>query len=318
LLETQFKFDQFDFKKLPINFDFFEAKLPPLIGVDIGTSSVKMVELSDTGKNTYCVDRFATESLPKDCVVDGNIVNIEAAGESISKAWKKMGTKIKHVAMALPAAAVITKKIILQAGMSENEMSLAVEAEANQYIPFALDEVNLDFQVIGPSPSGPTEVEVLIAAARKEKVQDREAAAEAAGLKAVKMDVESFATQTAFELITSQLPNAGRDQTIALVDIGAAMMHVNVLNNGQSVYMRDQTFGGNQLTQEIVHRYNGETAVLGGIYEQTQRNDTDKVPLLGDLPVVGRIFRKDDLQDDKTELLIFITPRILQESLGIR
>jgi type IV pilus assembly protein PilM len=188
-------------------------------------------------------------------VTDGNIMNLEAVAETMRRAWKRMGTRAKHVAMALPAAAVITKKIIVPAGLREDELEAQVETEANQYIPFALDEVNLDFQVLGPSPSGPEDVEVLIAASRKEKVEDRVAAAESAGLKALVMDVESFATQTACEMVAQQLPNAGREQTIAVVDIGASMMHINVLHNSQSIYMREQTFGGNQLTQEIQRRY---------------------------------------------------------------
>lgn len=232
-----------------------------------------MVEIGEAGKNLYRVERYAIEGLPKDAVVDGNIMNLEQVGDAIKRAWKRMGTRIKNVALALPAAAVITKKIILPAGLREEDMELQVETEANQYIPFALDEVNLDFQVIGPSPSSPEDVEVLIAASRKEKVEDRVAAAESAGLKATVMDVESFATQTAYELIAQQLPNGGREQTIAIVDIGAAMMHMNVLHNNQSVYMREQTFGGNQLTQEIQRRYSlsGEEAEIakrqGGLPE---------------------------------------------------
>lgn len=238
-----------------MQFDFLKAKSPPLIGMDISSSAVKMVEISDAGKNLYRVERYSIEALPKDSVVDGNIANLEAVSEATRLAWKRMGTRIKNVALALPASAVITKKIILPAGLREDEMELQVETEANQYIPFALDEVNLDFQVLGPAPGSTDEVEVLIAASRKEKVEDRVAAAEAAGLKALVMDVESFATQTAYELIAHQLPNGGKDQTIAIVDAGAAMMHINVLHNNQSVYMREQSFGGNQLTQEIQRRY---------------------------------------------------------------
>jgi type IV pilus assembly protein PilM len=238
-----------------LQFDFLKAKSPPLIGVDISSSAVKMVEISDAGKNLYRVERYAIEALPKDSVVDGNIANLEAVSEATKRAWKRLGTRIKNVALALPASAVITKKIVVPVGLREDEMELQVETEANQYIPFALDEVNLDFQVLGPSPGNADEVEVLIAASRKEKVEDRVAAAEAAGLKALVMDVESFATQTAYELIAHQLPNAGKDQTVAIVDIGAAMMHINVLHNNQSVYMREQSFGGSQLTQEIQRRY---------------------------------------------------------------
>ena len=235
--------------------NFLQSATPPLIGVDISSSAVKMVEIEQVGKNLLRVERYAIESLPKDAVTDGNIMNLEAVAETMRRAWKRMGTRIKTVSLALPAAAVITKKIIVPAGLRQDELEAQVETEANQYIPFALDEVNLDFQVLGPSPSGPEDVEVLIAASRKEKVEDRVAAAESAGLKAVIVDVESYATQTACELISQQLPNAGRDQTVAVVDIGAAMMHINVLHNGQSIYMREQSFGGNQLTQEIQRRY---------------------------------------------------------------
>ena len=135
---------------------------------------------------------------------------------------------------------VITKKIIVPSGQKEEELELTVEAEANQYIPFALDEVNLDFQVLGPAPNNPEEVEVLIAASRKEKVEDRVAIAESAGLKPRVMDVESYATQEAFRLITPTLPANGRDQNIALVDIGAHVTHFYVLRNNQFLFSRDQ------------------------------------------------------------------------------
>jgi type IV pilus assembly protein PilM len=213
------------------------------------------VELADAGKGSHRVERYAIEPLPKDSVIDGNIANLEAVAETVRRAWKKLGTRTKHVAMALPTAAVITKKIICPAGLREDDLELQVESEANQYIPFALEEVNLDFQVIGPAPTSPDEVEVLIAASRKEKVEDRVAVAEAAGLKAVCMDVESYAMQTAFELIREQLPDGGRDQNVAVVDIGASVMNISVLRNDQAVYAREQAFGGNQLTQDIGRHY---------------------------------------------------------------
>lgn len=235
--------------------NLFQTQSAPLIGVDISSSAVKMVEIEQAGKNLLRIERYVIESLPKDAVTDGNIMNLEAVAESLRRAWKRMGTRTKNVAMALPSAAVITKKIIVPNGLRDDELEAQVETEANQYIPFALDEVNLDFQTIGPAASGPEDMEVLIAASRKEKVEDRVAAAESAGLKAVVMDVESFASQAACELIAQQLPSGGHDQTIAIVDIGASMMHVNVMRNGQSIYLREQTFGGNQLTQEIQRRY---------------------------------------------------------------
>ena len=149
----------------------------PLVGCDISSSSVKLVEIAEAGRNVYRVERYAIEPLPKDTVVDGNIANIEAAGEAIKRAHKALGSRIRNVALALPAAAVITKKVILPGNQREEDMEVQVQGEANQYIPFSLDEVNLDFQVLGPAPSGDDEVEVLIAASRKEKVDDRVAIA---------------------------------------------------------------------------------------------------------------------------------------------
>ena len=241
--------------KVNFNLEFlerlFKSKAPALIGCDISSSSVKLVEIAETGKNVYRVERYAIEPLPRDAVVDGNINNLEAVSDCLKRGWKRMGTNIKGLALALPSAAVITKKIVVPAGQLESELELQVETEANQYIPFALDEVNLDFQVIGPAPNSAEDVEVLIAASRKEKIEDRVAAAESAGLKALVVDIESFAIQTAFELIERGLPDNGKDQNIAIVDVGTTMMNLNVLRNGQSIYMREQPFGGNTLTQEI-------------------------------------------------------------------
>jgi type IV pilus assembly protein PilM len=236
--------------------DLFKTKSPSLIGVDIASTSLKLVELSDAGKGLFRLERYVIEPLPKDVVADGNILNIELAGDVLKRAWKRLGSRNRNAALALPAAMVITKKIIVAAGQRDEDLELTVEAEANQYIPFALDEVNLDFQTIGPAPNNPDEVEVLIAASRKEKVEDRIAVAESAGLKARVMDVESYATQEAFRLIAPSLPANGRDQNIALVDIGAHVSHFYVLRNNQILFSRDQAFGGNQLTQDIQRAFN--------------------------------------------------------------
>ena len=235
--------------------DLFTAKAPPLFGLDISSSSVKMLELVDAGKGGYRVERYAIEPLARDSVVDGHINNLEAVGDAVKRAYQRLGTRTKHVAMAVPTGAVISKKIIVSAALREEELEIQVESEANQYIPFALEEVNLDFQVLGPSPTNPEEQEVLIAATRKEKVEDRVAVADVCGLKPLVMDVESFAQQTALSLVVQGLPGGGKDQNVAVVDVGANVMNVTVLRNDQSVYTREQAFGGNQLTQDIVSRY---------------------------------------------------------------
>src|SRR5689334_3338758 len=243
-------------EKLSSALDLFKTKSPTLIGVDIASTSLKLVELSEAGKGVYKLERYAIEPLPKDVVTDGNIANLDQVSDALKRAWKRLGGRHRHVALALPAAMVITKKIIVPSGQSEEELELQVEAEANQYIPFALDEVNLDFQVIGPAHNNADEVELLIAASRKEKVEDRVAIAESAGLKPRVIDVESYATQEAFRLITPSLPANGRDQNIALVDIGAHVTHFYVLRNNQFLFSRDQAFGGNQLTQDIQRAFN--------------------------------------------------------------
>lgn len=263
---------------MQIDLSIFNPKARPLIGLDISSSSVKMVELAEAAKGSYRIERYAIETLPRDAVVDGNIAKLEEVADAVRRAWKRMGTSTRYVALALPAASVITKKIIVPAGQRERELELQVESEANQYIPFALDEVNLDFQVVGPAPSSPEEVEVLIAASRKEKVEDRVAVAEAAGLKPLVMDVESYAAQSAFELVESQFSGGGRNQTIALVDIGANVMNVTILRNDQPVYVREQAFGGAQLTQDIMRQYGmsheeAEMAKRSGNLPENYEND---------------------------------------------
>jgi type IV pilus assembly protein PilM len=233
----------------------FQAKVPPLIGMDISSTAVKMVELSDTGNHMYRIERYAIEPLPRDSVVEGNINNLDAVGEAVKRCHSRLGSSIKNVALALPNAAVITKKILVPAGLTEEEIEVQVEAEANQYIPFSLDEVNLDFQVVGPAPGDAEDVEVLIAASRKEKVEDRVAATEVAGLKAAVVDVDLLAAQAAYELIEMQFPDNAKDQNVAIVDVGATFTTINVLRNGQSIYFREQPFGGAQLTQEIQDKF---------------------------------------------------------------
>lgn len=240
---------------MQIDLSIFNPKARSLIGLDISSSSVKMVELADAGKDGLRVERYAIEALPKDAVVDGNVANLDGVAEAIQRCYKRLGSSTKFVAMALPSAAVITKKIILPGNLRETEMEIQVESEANQYIPFALEEVNLDFQVVGPAPSSPDEVEVLIAASRKEKVEDRIACAEAAELKAVVMDVEAFAAQAAYELVTAHLPGGGKDQNIALLDIGANAMKLTMMRDDQPIYTREQAFGGGMLTQDIMRAY---------------------------------------------------------------
>jgi len=233
----------------------FGQSKPPLIGLDISTSGVRLVELGEAGKGELRLERIASEPLPRGAVVDGNIENIDQVAEAVRRVWKKSGTRVKLVALGMPPVSVITKKIILPAGLSEDQLEVQVESEASQYIPFALDEVSLDFDVLGPAANSPDDMEVMLAAARKEKVEDRVAIAEAAGLTATVMDVESYAARAALARIIDLRGKEAAGQIVALFQIGAQVTHISVMLNGDTVYEREQPFGGNQLTQDIVRTY---------------------------------------------------------------
>lgn len=233
----------------------FGGAQAPLVGLDISTSSVRLVELSDAGKDGVRLERCAAEPLPRGAVADGNIENMEQVIEAVSRLIKKSGTRARHVALGMPPASVITKKIVLPAGMSEEQLEVQVESEASQYIPFALDEVSLDFDVIGPVANSTEDIEVMLAAARREKVEDRVAVAQAAGMKASVMDIESYAARAALDRVTALLPDGGAGQVIALFQIGAVSTQISVMVDGATVYEREQPFGGNSLTQDIVRAY---------------------------------------------------------------
>ena len=227
----------------------------PMIGLDISSSSAKLVELGLSATGDYVLERMASEPFEKGWITDGQIEKFDEVVGAVRKLLDKSGTKTRQVVMAMPQSAVITKRIMLPAGLRDEELELQVETEANQYIPFSLDEVSLDFCVIGPSPTSGGDIEVLIAASRKERVQDRQGLAEAAGLKPVVLDIESHASLLAMSRITDTLPNEGRDALVALFEIGADTTSLKVLREGEMLYDRDQAFGGAQLTTLISRQY---------------------------------------------------------------
>lgn len=233
----------------------FSRQSAPLLGIDISSSSVKLVELGRDKSGAMVLERCAIEQLERGWIADGNIEKFDEVAEALRRLVKKSGTRTKNVALALPPSAVITKRITLPGGMTEQELEVQVESEANQYIPFSLDEVSLDFCVVGPSKGAPGDVDVLIAASRKEKVQDRQGLAEAAGLKPVIVDIESHAARLAAGRLIEALPNRGVDSMVALFEVGALTTSMQVIRNEEVLYDRDQAFGGAQLTQLIVRQY---------------------------------------------------------------
>ncbi|MBS0392674.1 MAG: pilus assembly protein PilM [Comamonadaceae bacterium] len=233
----------------------FSRQSAPLLGVDISSSSVKLVELGRDKGGALVLECCAIEPLERGWIADGNIEKFDEVAEALRRVVKKSGTRTKNVALALPPSAVITKRISLPGGMTEQELEVQVESEANQYIPFSLDEVSLDFCVAGPSKNAPGDVDVLIAASRKEKVQDRQGLAEAAGLKPIIIDIESHAARLAAGRLIESLPNRGVDSVVALFEVGALTTSMQVIRNDDVLYERDQAFGGAQLTQLIVRQY---------------------------------------------------------------
>ena len=226
---------------------------PPLIGVDISSTAVKLLQLSRAG-NRYRVEHYAVEPLPPNAVVEKNIVEVEAVGDAIKRAVARSATRARHAAAAVAGSAVITKVIPMPADLDEDDLESQVELEAVNYIPYPIEEVNLDFEVLGPMPGNADMLQVLLAASRSENVEARIAALELGGLAAKVVDVEAFAIENAFALLADSL-SAPRDGIIAMVDTGATMTTLNILRNGRSLYSREQVFGGKQLTDEVMRRY---------------------------------------------------------------
>ncbi len=232
---------------------FFKPEKPPLVGVDISSAAIKLLELSQNGSR-YRVECYAVESMPQDTLVDKNIANVEIIGNTLKAVLKHSNIRLKHAAVAVAGSAVITKVISMPASMGGDELEARIEVEADQCIPYSLDEVSLYFEVLGPSEKDLEMVDVLLAASRKQNVEDRVAALKIAGLTTKIVDVEAYAMENAFSLIADQLPG-GCHRTVAIADVGATLTTLNIIYNKRLIFTREQGFGGNQLTEEIQNRY---------------------------------------------------------------
>ena len=232
----------------------FKKKTNPLVGIDISATAIKLLELSKSG-GRYRVESYAVEPVPANSVVDKNITDMDAVGEAIGRAVKRSGTKLKTAAAAVAGSSVITKVITMPADLSETELESQIELEADQYIPFPLEEVAMDFEVIGPSDENPDRVDVLLAASRSENVELRQATLELGGLEAKLIDVEAFALENTVAMLASDQLGGGEEQIIAVADIGSSVTTFSVLENLKIIYSREQQFGGAQLTEEIQRRY---------------------------------------------------------------
>ncbi|HET6725492.1 MAG TPA: pilus assembly protein PilM [Gammaproteobacteria bacterium] len=252
-------------------------KTKPVLGLDISTSSVKLIELGK-GRHGYQVEAYAVEPMPRDAITDKVISDIDACGEAVKKALRRSGSRTRDAAVAIGGPTVITKTIVMPANLSDEERAQQVELQADQYIPFPIEEVRYDFSVLGPSATDPDMVDILLVATRTENVDQRQAVLDLAGLNAVVVDIEAYAIETACELMAYQIPEEGRGQTIALVDFGATSTTFSVMDDRKIVYTRDQAFGGRHLTDEIMRHYGlsfeeaGRAKKIGGLPDSYERD----------------------------------------------
>lgn len=224
-----------------------------LIGVDISSTSVKLLELSVKSGNRYWVESYALVPLPEGSVVEKNILNPEAVGDALERALNLANTQSTAVALAIPTSMVITKTIEMDADMTDDEREVQIRMDAEQYIPFPLDEASLDFEVLRERLANPNRVNVLLVATRLENVEARSEVLELAGLTPKTADVESFAIENAYQVFSDTLPMGVN--TVGILDIGHTMTTLSVMQNNKVIYTREQVFGGKQLTQEIQNRY---------------------------------------------------------------
>jgi len=233
----------------------FKAHAPLMVGIDIGSHCVKAVLLSQTHSG-YRVEAVAIEPIPKGAITERAVQDIEAVGRAISKLKKRFPKHAPFAAVAVSGQTVITKVIFMDVSLTDAELESQIAIEADSLIPYPLDEVSLDFEKISVNEADPSKVNVLLSAARTESVLARVSALEEAGYKAKVVDVESYALSRSLDTLYGQLPSDAFDKIVAIVDIGAVISLMSVVQSGKTIYTRDQVFGGEQYTNSIVAYYN--------------------------------------------------------------
>lgn len=222
---------------------YFSSK--KLIGIDVGTSSVKLVELEES-KTGYRLKNFGIAKLPRETIVNGVVINAEPLIQAVKGLISSLRINCRDVAFSVSCHPVIIKKISLPL-MTEESLEPVIVSEAEQYIPFDLDEVNIDFQILGVNEDNPELMDVMLVAAKKAMIDEYTDAFQHAGLRSRIVDIDVFALENMFNVNYLHEEN----ETFALVDIGASVTNINILKNGTSIFNRDVFLGGNQITEEI-------------------------------------------------------------------
>lgn len=230
----------------------FTKSSKQLLGVDITSTSVKMVEIARQ-QGLFHLKDYGVAPLARGLVADKNITDMEGVSDVLSQLYRSHNFTTKNVATDVSGASVISKVIDMDTAMSETERESRIRLDADQYIPYPLEEVNIDFEVLGPSAANEGQSRVLLVASRSENVEQRVEALAFAGLDAKVVDVESYAIERAFQLIVDGLP--GQPQNVALIDIGHSQTTLYIAKDGEFIYSREQLFGGGQLTESIQNRY---------------------------------------------------------------
>lgn len=246
------------------------------LGLDIGPSTIKVVELARSAQGALTLTRCARAAVPVGAVVDGQIERLDALAAVVRDLVRRTGVRSRRVAMALPTKNVILRKVRLRADMSDEELAVHVESEAAGFVPFPVEDLALDFSVVGPAPGSAGEVEVLIAAARRDRVQDRLALAEAAGLEPVIVETESNASQLALQAWQLRGGRAQASEVLALVELGHESTTIKVVAGDDILFDREQAWGARQMVDRLMREcgLNEEQARLG--------------QLSGDLPAAYR------------------------------
>ncbi|BCV30159.1 pilus assembly protein PilM [Shewanella algae] len=279
--------------------NLWKRQAPQMVGIDIGSHEVKAILLGKTGDG-YKIQAYAAAPVKKGAINDHDIRDPEAVIEAMRQLKRQLPKSTKFASVAVFGSAVMTKVIYMDASLSEVEMEAQIEIEADNLIPYSLDEVSIDFETLSVNKTDPSKVDVLLSACRTENIDARIDALDSVDLEPKVVDVEGYALGRAHELILGQLPDGAADQVVALVDIGANMTTFAVVEKGETAFIREQAFGGELFTQSILSFY-------GMSYEQAE-----KAKIEGDLPrnymfEVLSPFQTQLLQQIKRTLQIYCT-----------